>query len=1240
MKFTHLHNHSHYSLLDGLPKIDDMIRRTKEFDLDALALTDHGTMYGIIEFYQKCKRAEIKPILGVEAYVARNRHTDKRPKIDDKPYHLLLLAYNYEGYQNLMRLTSIAHLKGYYYKPRVDKDLLRQYGKGLIAATACLGGEIQKSILNDNDLEKTALKIKEYQDIFGKENFYLEIQHHPEIPEQLKVNAAMFELSKNLNIPIIATCDSHYLDRDDQEAQDVMLCVQTGKTVNDEKRLNMKDFWAYMKSPDEMKEDFKGNHEILENTQEIADRCNVEIPLYNKYFPVFKVETGKTADEELRDLAFKHLKEKFGITPQPRSAGQVRPLLDKGGKGSLPDNSAEADFTAEQKERLERIEHELDIIKSKGYSTYFLIVADFVNWMREKGVVTTTRGSAAGCFVSYLIGITNIDPIEYKIPFERFLNPFRPSLPDIDVDIADNRRDEVIDYVRRKYGEDKVAQICTFGTMAARGSVKDAGRALDLPYAFCDELSKMIPMGKQGFLMTIKRALDETPELKERYDKDPQVKKLFDLAQKIEGCARHASVHAAGVVISPTALTDYTPLQLDKDGLVITQYDMYSVGEDGVGLVKLDFLGIRNLSILGEAIKYIKAIHNVDIDLDSLPLDDEKTFKLLSQGRTMGVFQLSSEGMTQNLVALKPTTIHDIMAMVALYRPGPMESIPEYIKRKHNPDLINYPHEKLKKYLEKSLGLLVYQDDVLYTAIELAGYNWEEADKFRKAMGKKIPKLMFEQEEKFISGCVKNGIPHGQAVEIFELIKPFAAYGFNKAHAASYGMVAYQTAYLKAHYPAAYMAALMTAESNDLDKVADAINECEDMGIEVTLPDINESFSDFTVVKESLNTERPRIRFGLVAVKNIGQNIVKSIIAERKENGKFVNLADFLYRVKSKDLNKKSVESLIKSGALDSFGRRDQMLGNIDRLLNYIKETHQQGANGQVSLFATMQANSTPDLVLDEVPQVDKKQLLLWEKELLGLYVSEHPFGEYSKYVKDLIIPCDKLNNYKHASNNICIAGLVSSVKKIMTKNNDPMLFVKLEDDVGDVEVIVFPKLYQKNSTIWREDAPLIIQGKVSDRDAEVKLLANKVFELELDKIDEIKKALSKTNGNGNNNHQVRDLSKFGLANKATPPPPQRGGETVISPPFQEPVPNGVREGVGGGSTSKLIISLPNLDDIELQKKLKNLLTSHSGTGKVILQIGQEPNIKKIETGFLVGINDDLKQEIERLVGEESVELI
>jgi DNA polymerase-3 subunit alpha len=1184
MKFTHLHNHSHYSLLDGLSKLDSLVDRVKEFGMDSVALTDHGTMYGIIDFYKTALEANIKPIIGVEAYVAPHKLTDKRPRIDDKPFHLLLLAYNYEGYQNLMRLTSIAHLEGYYYKPRVDKELLAKYSKGIIASTACLGGEIQRSINSNDKPETTIQKIREYQKIFGENNFFLETQFHPEIPEQVKVNKELFSLSKSLGVPIIATCDSHYLQRDEQEAQDIMICVQTGKTVKDTKRLDMRDFLSYLKTPEEMMGEYLEHPEALSNTQLIADRCAVEIPLYKAHFPCFEVASGRTADDELKHQALEALNNQFKI------------------------DFNKTDLAGEEKERLDRVYHELNIIITKGYSTYFLIVSDFVNWMRKEGIVTTTRGSAAGCFVSYLIGITNIDPIKYKIPFERFLNPFRPSLPDIDIDIADNRRGEVIDYVRQKYGEDKVAQICTFGTMAARGSVKDTGRALDLPYAFCDELSKLIPMGKQGFPMTIKLALTEVPELKARYDNDPQVKRLFDLAQKIEGCARHASVHAAGVVVSPTPLTDYTPLQLDKDGTIITQYDMYAVGEDGVGLVKMDFLGIRNLSILGEAIKYVKRIHNVDIDIEKISLEDPKTFELLSSGRTMGVFQLSGEGMTQNLVALKPTTIHDIMAMVALYRPGPMESIPEYIKRKHNPELIKYPHQKLIKYLDKSLGLLVYQDDVLYTAIELASYNWEEADKFRKAMGKKIPELMMQQEKKFIDGCVKNDIPKQKAVEIFELIRPFASYGFNKAHAASYGLVAYQTAYLKAHYPSAYMAALMTAESSDLDKVADAINECTEMNIKVMLPDINESFSTFTVVRESLNDKQQRIRFGLVAIKNIGENIIKAIVNEREENGKFKNLSDFLFRVQNKDLNKKSVESLIKSGALDGLGRRDQLLGNLEKILDYVKEAHSQGKNGQVSLFATIYKAEAPKLILEPMLEIEGKQLLLWEKELLGLYVSKHPFAEYHAHVKDFTIPIGKLLQYKNSTNDLIVAGIITSVKKIMTKKNEPMLFVKIEDQTGDNEIVVFPKLYKKNPLIWQEDAVVIVSGKISNRDTETKILANEIYKIELDKIDVIKKLLNKDKKS--DTPAIQDLSNYGT-------------ENISQKPEQ-----------------KLVVKISSLTNPNTQNDLKKIMVEHPGKSKVVFIIQQGEKSRTIETSFSVTITSELQEKLKTLDGVDEAKII
>jgi len=847
MPFVHLHCHSHYSLLDGLPKIDAMIARALELGSPALALTDHGVMYGAIEFYEKAIKAGIKPIIGIEGYLAP--HSRKDRKQGEKPFHQILYAKNLTGYKNLLKLSSRSHLEGFYYKPRFDKELLEQYKEGLIATSSCLQGEIPQLILNGNE-NKVAEMIIEWQTLLGKDNFYLEVQPHPEIPEQVRVNKVLLAMAKEYSIPTIATNDSHYIKKTDAEAQDILVCVQTGKTIQDTNRLNMTNVDLSMKSQEEMAAEFPDNPEVLEETGRLADKCNVTLELDSFHFPKFDPPEGLSSDEYLKQLAYQGLEKKYGTTP--------------------PDGHQK------------RVDYELDVIKTKGYATYFLIFADFSNWARSNGIIATVRGSAAGSLVSYVIGITTVDPMVFRLPFERFLNPYRPSAPDIDMDFADNRRSEVFEYVRQKYGADKVAQICTFGTMMARGAIRDVGRALAYPYAFCDRLSKMIPLGKQGFAMTIDRAIKESPEFGLAYQNEPDAKRLIDFAKQIEGCARHPSVHAAGVVISPTELTDFTPLQKETGGdNVITQYEMHAV--EKAGLVKMDFLGIRNLSILGNAIKLVKKTKNIEIKLETIPFDDAKTFQLLARGRTMGMFQLGGGGMTRYLVELKPSKITDIMAMVALFRPGPMESIPAFIERKHNPALITHLDPRLETILKDSYGIITYQDDVLYIAIQIAGYNWEEADKLRKAMGKKIPEEMAAQKEKFIQGAIAHGqlsdeTSHG----LWKLIEPFAAYGFNKAHACSYGVVAYQTAYMKAQFPAEFMAALMTAESDDIEKVALAIEECKAMNITVLPPDVNQSFADFTVIDDKT------IRFGLSAIKNIGSHIVEVIIAERKKSGTFL----------------------------------------------------------------------------------------------------------------------------------------------------------------------------------------------------------------------------------------------------------------------------------------------------------------------------------------------------------------
>ncbi len=1085
-KFVHLHVHSHYSLLDGLAKIDDLIKKAKEYKMEALALTDHGNMYGAIEFYKKCKKAGIKPIIGSEVYVALDSRLDKRPGIDNKRYHLVLLAKNEVGYKNLIKLVTLSNLEGYYYKPRIDKEILRKYSEGLIGLTACLGGEIPKAIINEIDLERAKKIALEYEDIFGKGNFYLEVGYHPTIKEYTTLNEKMSLLSERTGIPMVATQDVHYINTEDNIPHDTLVAIQTNSTLSDTNRLTMKDEDFSFASPKIMKEDFKDNPKAIANSVKIADMCNIELELGKWVFPKVETQDNSSPEEEL-----------FRVSHERLEAFIVREKLD-----------------VEQKEVAEkRLEYELNIINTKGYAPYFLIVSDIINFAHKNNIFTNTRGSAAGSFASYLIGITNVDPLKYKLPFERFLNPDRPSPPDIDMDFADNKRDTILDYVKEKYGMDKVAQIGTFGTMMAKGSVRDVTRALGYPYDLGDTIANLIPLGSQGFPMTIDNALKVTPELAKLYKEDEKVKEVINLAKKIEGCARHISVHAAGVVISPTPLTDFVPLQFEPKGKkVITQYDMHAV--EDAGLLKFDFLGIKNLSILGSAVNLVKKFRGVDVDMENIPLDDEKTFKLLGKGGTMGLFQLGGTGMTRWLRELKPSTIHDINAMVALFRPGPMENIPEYIKRKYDPSLIKYLDPRLKEILSESYGVITYQDDVLLIAIHLAGFTWIEADKLRKAMGKKIPAEMAAQKEKLLTGFIEHGLTEDKAEELWRLIEPFAAYGFNKAHAASYGKVAYQTAYMKANFPAEYMTAVLTAESGDMEKIAETINECKKMELPVLPPDINESFGKFTVIKgkinkkslsaiddsnktePNINPEQDQIRFGLYTIKNLGREIAEAIIEERKRNGKFNSFPDFLERVKHKNLNKKSLESLTKTGAMDSLGERGKLLGNMEEALEYNKELTKSVGQNQNSLFGLMEDQSTiPTFTLKEIPIALPEEKLSWEKDLLGLYVSGHPLDKFKDRFEEKNI---SIKNVKKSMDGISAvaAGIVESVKPIITKKGDQMCFMKIADIFDSIEIVVFPKKFTDYKDLLVTDKIIAVEGSISRRNGSVSILAEKIKEL------------------------------------------------------------------------------------------------------------------------------------------------
>ncbi len=1049
--FIHLHTHSHYSLLDGLSKIPDMVKIAKGNKMNAIALTDHGNMYGAIEFYKECNKAGIKPIIGIEAYIAERKRTDKEPGVDNKRYHLTLLAKNKQGYKNLMKLVSLANLEGYYYKPRMDKEILQKYHEGIICLSGCMGSELSRAVLADNQ-EKARDLILEHQDIFGKENYFLEVHSHPKIEGDKKIRDGILALGKKFNIPVVAGQDSHYLCQEDHNAHNTLLAVNTSSSDSKEgTRLEFSDDDFSLINEEKALEYFRDCPEVVKNTKMIADLCEVyDLELGKAYFPDFPIEEGKTSDEMLREKT---------------EQGFIFRGLEK------------------TPVYMDRLDYELGIIKQKGYPTYFLVVGDLLRFSRENGIYTNVRGSVAGSLTTYLLGITNVDPITYKLPFERFLNPERPSLPDIDMDYADNRRDEVIAYAKQKYGENKVAQIGTFGTMMAKGSVKDVARALGYPYAIGDKISSMIPLGSQGSPMTIKKAMGLVPEFKESYEKEPDTKRIVDLALKLEGCVRHISVHAAGVVISPKPLEEFTPIQYDpKGGNIITQYDMYSI--EDAGLPKFDFLGIRNLAILALAVKLVKKIQGKDIDIIKIPLDDKKTFSLLSKGETIGLFQLNGTGMTHYLKELKVSTIHDINVMVALYRPGPMENINEYIARKHGKKPVTYMHPKMENFLDTTFGVLVYQDDLLMTAIEVAGYTWGEVDKFRKAVGKKIPEEMAKQHIKFVDGCQSfGGLTKKQAEDIWKLFEPFQGYGFNKAHAASYGFVAYQTAYMKANFPVEYMTAILTSESGDVEKIAEIVRECTRMGIEVLPPNINESFGDFTIIDGKDGNKD--IRFGLYTIKNLGKDIADAIISERKARGKFKTLADFFERVNHKNLNKKSVEALAKAGAMDEFAERNIIIGNIETLLSFNKEI--KVSVNQDSLFGEIGGVSVSLSLLPQDP-ISKREKLAWEKELLGLYVSGHPLDELKdKIEKHGILIKDIKRNCK-TNQVITVAAVIDEIKTFTTKNNSVMSFIKLSDTSGNIEAVAFSKIYETYRDILVANNVIAAKCKITERNGEKSL--------------------------------------------------------------------------------------------------------------------------------------------------------
>ncbi|MEX0650339.1 MAG: DNA polymerase III subunit alpha [Candidatus Andersenbacteria bacterium] len=1066
--FTHLHVHSHYSLLDGLGKLDAIVARTKALGMDSIAVTDHGAMYGVIEFVQTAKEYGIKPIIGMEAYLAPKGRANKRGKIDANPRHLTIIAQNNEGYKNLMKLSTKAFLEGYYYKPRLDYELLEQHRNGLIILSGCLNGDIPKAIQEKRPDDVKQL-IEWHLEMFGRDNFYFEVQDHPHIEEQKQLNAALVKYAKQYNIGLVATADSHYIHPEDAEAQDVLVCVQTGKTVQDKDRLCMLDEDFSIKSPQEVKEAWKDHPEAVDNTQKIAEMCNVEFEFGVNKLPPFPLPKGKTADAALRESCEQGLKTRFGK--------------------NLPADARE------------RVDYELDVIKKTGFASYFLIVSDFVNEAKRRGIlVGPGRGSAAGSLVSYLTNITNVDPLKYNLLFERFLNPERVSMPDIDLDFADDRRGEVIDYVRDKYGAAHVSQIITFGTMAARAAIRDAGRALAFPYSFCDQIAKAIPP-----FTNFEQSLAQTGELRQMYDSDPQAKKLIDTAKKLEGVCRHASTHAAAVVITDEPLTEYVPLQLsstdDGETGTVTQYAMGPV--EALGLLKMDFLGLKNLTVIQKAIDIIKERHNTNIDLDDLPLQDPAAYKLLQEGKSIGVFQLESAGMRRYLKELKPTEFEDIISILALYRPGPMDSIPDFIAAKHGRKKITYLHPILQPILEKTYGVIVTQDQVLQIARDFAGFSYAEADILRKAVGKKIKELLDEQRNKFITGAINTkSIDKETAQKVWDFIEPFARYGFNRAHAACYAMIAYQTAYLKANYPSEFLCALLISDEGNTDRQAIEIADALSLNIEVLPPDINESYDDFTVVSTEESTAA--IRFGLGGVKNVGHNAIGALIEERTKNGAYKDLFDVFRRVNSRDFNRKSVESLAKAGAFDCVAERAQMITNAEKLLEFNRGLYRKRDMGQQNLFGTNQEElAAPTIQLDTVAPAEQDLKLQWEKELLGLYVSEHPLTALRQDLERLSVPIAEIIGARDQSP-VRIAGVIAKINKIITKSGQPMLFVAVEDLTSKVEVLVFPKMLETTSEIWVDGGKVILQGKISDKDGETKILLDKAWPLTKENLENL----------------------------------------------------------------------------------------------------------------------------------------
>jgi DNA polymerase-3 subunit alpha len=1188
--YVHLHNHTHHSLLDGLTKVDELVERVKYLGMNAVAMTDHGTLSGAIEFYKACKDQDVKPIIGIEAYVAARTRHDRDPAKDKARYHIILLAMNNTGYQNLMKLSTIANLEGVYYKPRIDHELLEQYNEGIIALSGCASGEVGENLRAGNYEEAKRIAAW-YKSVFG-DRYYMEVQGHEDWDVQRTINEGVFRISKELGIPKVLTCDAHYVNESDSETHEILLCVGTGSYLSDEDRMSLKDFHLHVTDPAELIENWGvRDPELISNTKAIADRCDVTLEFGKILIPRFPVPEGETEKTYLDKLVWQGLAWRYGGVSREEMDGlsidECRTRLDE--------------------PTLTRADYELGVIESMGFNGYFLIIHDFINWGKNQGIIFGPgRGSAAGSIIAYALNITELDPLKYDLLFERFLNPDRISMPDVDIDIQDTRRDEVIQYCVEKYGSERVANIVTFGKMAARAAVRDVARVLQMPYGDADRLAKLIPAPVQGRHIPLKTSIVEDPDLRREYEANPTAKRVIDFAVRMEGTIRSHGVHAAGVVIAPDDIVKFVPLEMAQKGVVSTQYPMGPV--EDLGLLKMDFLGLSNLSIINNALRIIRKVYGTEIELSTIPLDDVKTYELFQRGDTTGVFQLESSGMKRYLRELKPTVFEDIVAMVALYRPGPMQFIDTFIKRKHGELEITYPHNSMQNALETTYGVLVYQEQVMQISKEVCGFTGGEADTLRKAIGKKNMEMMQKMRDKMIEGGSKHsGIDRGLMERFWKQLEDFAAYCFNKSHAACYGLIAYWTAYLKAHYPDAFMAALMTSDLDDTERLAIEINECKHMGLKVLSPDVNESFVEFGVVKE-----QNQIRFGMAAVKGVGTGAVEEILRAREE-GPFESVADFARRVSTRSVNRKAWESLVRAGAFDALGDRSDILFNLDTILAYASKLQRERATNQADLFGGLaEVVEAPEIKLEPAPQKhSEKERLQWERELLGLYLSAHPLDRYDAYFSEQTVPLASLKP-EHDKKAVIVGGVISSVRQIVTKSGSKMAFVALEDKSGEGEVVVFPSLFEEIGSRLIQDEVVKVEGKISSTDRQGN--ADKFIFVSGEELDSYR-----ATGKKMKELKPRKTGPAAAVKKSAPEEPK----FTYSP-------------VDDREPPKLYVRVTDPADHDKLHALKKLLNDFLGESEIILVLGADKS-SAMRLPFKIDPHPDLQTAIGALYGAEHV---